>query len=221
IATSEGARALAEAGADAIKVGIGPGSICTTRVISGVGVPQITAIHHAAIGAKDHQVPLIADGGIRYSGDITKAIAAGAHCVMIGGLFAGLAESPGQTILYQGRTFKTYRGMGSIGAMQAGSSDRYRQEAKDGQASKLVPEGVEGRVPFKGTLAPFVFQLVGGLRAGMGYCGTRTIDDLRTKARFISVSPASVQEGHPHDIYITSESPNYSQSPAYATERSH
>ncbi|MBL8824448.1 MAG: IMP dehydrogenase [Planctomycetia bacterium] len=221
VATAEGARALAQAGADAIKVGIGPGSICTTRVISGVGVPQITAIAHSAKGVNEYEVPLISDGGIRYSGDITKAIAAGANCVMVGGLFAGLAESPGQTILYQGRTFKAYRGMGSIGAMQAGSSDRYRQDARDGQVSKLVPEGVEGRVPFKGPLAPFVFQLVGGLRAGMGYCGTRTIEDLRTKARFISISPASVQEGHPHDIYITSESPNYSQSPAYASERSH
>ncbi len=219
VATTEGAKALAQAGADAIKVGIGPGSICTTRVISGVGVPQLTAISNAAAGVKDFGLPIISDGGIRYSGDITKAIAAGAHSVMIGGLFAGLAESPGNTILYQGRTFKAYRGMGSLGAMQAGSSDRYRQEAKDGQAGKLVPEGVEGRVPFKGPLAPFVFQLVGGLRAGMGYCGTRSIEELRTRARFISISAASVQEGHPHDIYITQESPNYSQSQAYAGER--
>jgi IMP dehydrogenase len=219
VATAEGAKALAQAGADAIKVGIGPGSICTTRVISGVGVPQVTAVYHAAQGAKDFGVPIISDGGIRYSGDITKAVAAGAHSVMIGGLFAGLSERPGHTILYQGRTFKAYRGMGSLGAMAAGSSDRYRQEARDGQAGKLVPEGVEGRVPFKGPLAPFVFQLVGGLRAGMGYCGARTVEDLRTRARFISISAASVQEGHPHDIFITQESPNYSQAIMYSAER--
>jgi IMP dehydrogenase len=219
VATAEGAKALAQAGADAIKVGIGPGSICTTRVISGVGVPQVTAVHHAAEGAKHFGIPIISDGGIRYSGDITKAIAAGAHNVMIGGLFAGLAESPGQTILYQGRTFKAYRGMGSLGAMAAGSSDRYRQEAKDGKVDKLVPEGVEGRVPFKGPLSSFVFQLVGGLKAGMGYCGTKTIEELRTRARFISISSASVQEGHPHDIYITQESPNYSQVLSYSADR--
>jgi IMP dehydrogenase len=219
VATAEGAKALAQAGADAIKVGIGPGSICTTRVISGVGVPQVTAVSHAAEGAKHFGIPIISDGGIRYSGDITKAIAAGAHSVMIGGLFAGLAESPGQTILYQGRTFKAYRGMGSLGAMAAGSSDRYRQEAKDGKVDKLVPEGVEGRVPFKGPLASFVFQLVGGLKAGMGYCGAKTIEELRTRARFISISSASVQEGHPHDIYITQESPNYSQVLSYSADR--
>jgi IMP dehydrogenase len=209
VATREGARALIEAGADAVKVGIGPGSICTTRIISGVGVPQITAVYEAARGAAGSGVPVIADGGIRYSGDITKALAAGAHAVMLGGLLAGLAESPGQTIIYKGRSFKTYRGMGSLGAMGAGSKDRYRQDA-DGATGKLVPEGVEGRVPYKGPLAPFVYQLVGGLRAGMGYCGTRSIEELRTKARFIMVSSASVQESHPHDIAITQEAPNYS-----------
>jgi len=207
VATAEGARALLKAGADAVKVGIGPGSICTTRVISGVGVPQITAVYEAAKGVQG-QVPIIADGGIRYSGDITKALAAGAHCVMLGSLLAGLAESPGQTIIYKGRTFKTYRGMGSLGAMMAGSKDRYRQEG--GGRDKLVPEGVEGRVPYKGPLAPFVYQLVGGLRAGMGYCGTRSIEELRTRTRFIQVSAASVQESHPHDIAITQEAPNYS-----------
>lgn len=209
IATSEGAQALIEAGVDAIKVGIGPGSICTTRVISGVGVPQITAIYNAAKAAKASGTPVIADGGIRYSGDMTKAIAAGAYAVMIGGLFAGMAESPGKTILYQGRTFKAYRGMGSLGAMVKGSSERYRQ-SKDTKQGKLVPEGVEGRVPFKGPLGEFVYQLVGGLRAGMGYCGTKTIDELRTDARFIQVSAASVRESHPHDIAITQEAPNYS-----------
>ncbi len=209
IATKEGCKDLIDAGADAVKVGIGPGSICTTRVVSGVGVPQITAIYEVAKAAKDSGVPVIADGGIRYSGDITKAIAAGAHSVMIGGLFAGLAESPGKTILYQGRTFKVYRGMGSLGAMVKGSSERYRQSGVSG-TGKLVPEGVEGRVPFKGPLSDFVYQLAGGLRAGMGYCGTRTIEELRTKTQFIQVSPASVRESHPHDIAITQEAPNYS-----------
>jgi len=209
IATEEGCRDLIKAGADAVKVGIGPGSICTTRVISGVGVPQITAVYRAAQAASGSGVPVIADGGIRFSGDITKAIAAGAHSCMIGGLFAGLAESPGRTILYQGRTFKAYRGMGSIGAMAKGSSERYRQSGQDNLA-KLVPEGVEGRVPFKGPLADFVYQLVGGLRAGMGYCGARTIEQLRKEARFIQVSVASVKENHPHDIAITQEAPNYS-----------
>jgi IMP dehydrogenase len=208
VATAAGARALADAGADAIKIGIGPGSICTTRVISGVGVPQITAIHQAAEGVAG-RVPLIADGGIRYSGDITKALAAGAHSVMLGSLLAGLAESPGQTIIYKGRSFKTYRGMGSIGAMMSGSRDRYRQDG-GGTRDKLVPEGVEGRVPYKGPLGPFIYQLVGGLRAGMGYCGTRNIEELRTRTRFILVSAASVQESHPHDIAITQEAPNYS-----------
>jgi IMP dehydrogenase len=215
VATAEGTRDLISAGADAVKVGIGPGSICTTRVVTGVGVPQITAIYQAAKAAG--QIPVIADGGIRYSGDITKALAAGAQSVMIGGLFAGLAESPGDTIIYRGRSFKTYRGMGSIGAMSKGSHERYRQdssprlqEAKGSTPQKLVPEGVEGRVPYKGPMAEFVFQLVGGLRAGMGYCGTRTIEDLRTKSRFIQVTGASVQESHPHDVVITQEAPNYS-----------
>jgi IMP dehydrogenase len=216
VATSEGTRDLIHAGADAVKVGIGPGSICTTRVVSGVGVPQITAVYNAARAANG-AVPVIADGGIRYSGDITKAIAAGASCVMIGGLFAGLAESPGDTIIYRGRSFKSYRGMGSLGAMAKGSHERYRQdgsprstESKGSIAQKLVPEGVEGRVPYKGPLADYVFQLVGGIRAGMGYCGTRTIEELRTKTKFIQVTGASVQEGHPHDIVITQEAPNYS-----------
>jgi IMP dehydrogenase len=208
VGTEEGCRDLIEAGVDAVKVGIGPGSICTTRVVSGVGVPQITAIFRAAQAAKASQTPVIADGGIRYSGDITKALAAGAHAVMIGGLFAGLEESPGARILYHGRTFKVYRGMGSLGAMVQGSSERYRQ-ARDDRPDKLVPEGVEGRVAYKGYLGPFVYQLVGGLRAGMGYCGTRTIEELRTETHFIQVTPASVRESHPHDITITQEAPNY------------
>ncbi len=217
VATVEGAKALAEAGADAVKVGIGPGSICTTRIVSGVGVPQLSAIASAVQALKGSGIPIIADGGVRYSGDITKAMAAGAFSVMIGGLFAGLAESPGQTILYRGRTFKAYRGMGSLGAMVAGSGDRYNQ-GKDATAAngKLVPEGVEGRVPYKGQLAPFVYQLVGGLRAGMGYCGTQNLEELRTKARFIQVSAASMQESHPHDILITQEAPNYSTREEYA-----
>jgi IMP dehydrogenase len=209
VATREGCESLVDAGADAVKVGIGPGSICTTRVISGVGVPQITAIYEAAQGARAAGVSVVADGGVRYSGDITKAIAAGAEAVMIGGLFAGLDESPGEMILYQGRTFKVYRGMGSLGAMVKGSSERYRQAASAEGSGKLVPEGVEGRVPYKGSLGPFVYQLVGGLRAGMGYCGTRSIEQLRTEAKFIQVSPASVRESHPHDIAITQEAPNY------------
>ena len=210
VATADGCRDLVAAGADAVKVGIGPGAICTTRVISGVGVPQITAVHQVAQAAEDSQTPVVADGGIRYSGDVTKAIAAGAHVVMLGGLLAGLEESPGARILYQGRTFKVYRGMGSLGAMVKGSGERYRQGRADAGSDKLVPEGVEGRVPFKGSLGPFVYQLVGGLRAGMGYCGTPTIEELRTQARFIQVSPATVRESHPHDIAITQEAPNYS-----------
>jgi IMP dehydrogenase len=209
VATREGCRDLIKAGADGVKVGIGPGSICTTRVISGVGVPQITAVWEAAQEAAGAGVPVIADGGIRYSGDITKAIAAGANCCMVGGLLAGTAESPGQTVLYQGRTFKAYRGMGSLGAMVQGSSERYRQKVTGRGSDKLVPEGVEGRVPFKGPMSVFVYQLVGGLRAGMGYCGTRTIDELRTEAKFIQVTAASVRESHPHDIVITQEAPNY------------
>jgi IMP dehydrogenase len=208
VATTKGTADLVAAGADAVKVGIGPGSICTTRVISGVGVPQITAIIDASAAADPAGVPIIADGGIRFSGDITKALAAGASVVMVGGLFAGTAESPGQQILYQGRTFKVYRGMGSLGAMVAGSSERYRQGSQR-TASKLVPEGVEGRVPFKGPLSAFVYQLVGGLKAGMGYLGTRDIAELRKEAQFIQVSHASVRESHPHDIAITQEAPNY------------
>jgi IMP dehydrogenase len=215
VATREGARALAEAGADAVKAGIGAGAICTTRIISGVGVPQVTAVYQSVKGVSEFGIPVIADGGIRYSGDITKALAAGAHAVMIGGLFAGLAESPGQTIIYKGRSFKTYRGMGSIGAMMSGSGDRYGQ--KEAPNGKLVPEGVEGRVPYKGPLSAFVYQLIGGLRAGMGYCGTQTIEELRTRARFIQVSPASVQESHPHDINITQEAPNYSSRAEYSS----
>ncbi|MGA0040979.1 MAG: IMP dehydrogenase [Pirellulales bacterium] len=207
IATREGCRGLLDAGADGVKVGIGPGSICTTRVISGVGVPQVSAVIDAAAEAAGNGVPVIADGGIRYSGDITKAIAAGANACMIGGLLAGVAEAPGETVLYQGRTFKAYRGMGSLGAMVKGSSERYGQRSK--RQDKLVPEGVEGRVPFKGPLSTFVYQLVGGLRAGMGYCGTKTIEELRRDGRFIQVSAASVREGHPHDIVVTQEAPNY------------
>ncbi len=214
VATGEGCRDLIKAGADAVKVGIGPGSICTTRIISGIGVPQITAVYNAAQAAKGSDATIIADGGIRFSGDITKAIAAGAHVVMLGGLLAGLNESPGERVLYQGRTYKAYRGMGSLGAMVHGSSERYRQNydaESDSQSGngKLVPEGVEGRVPYKGELSEFLYQLVGGLRAGMGYCGTKTIEELRTDARFIQVSPASVRENHPHDIAITQEAPNY------------
>ena len=212
IATAQGCRDLVDAGADAVKVGIGPGSICTTRIISGVGVPQITAIYEAAktMETISEPVPIIADGGIRYSGDITKAIAAGANVVMVGGLLAGLEESPGKQILYQGRTFKVYRGMGSIGAMVKGSSERYRQRGKEAQPDKLVPEGVEGRVPYKGRLSPFIYQLVGGLKAGMGYCGTPNIEKLRSEAKFIQVTAASVRESHPHDIAITQEATNYS-----------
>jgi IMP dehydrogenase len=206
VSTAEATRELIAAGADGVKVGQGPGSICTTRVVTGAGVPQITAIMECARAARDTGVPIIADGGIRFSGDITKAIAAGADCVMIGSLFAGTDESPGETILYQGRTFKTYRGMGSLGAMLAGSSDRYNQALERG---KLVPEGVEGKVPYKGPLAAIVEQLVGGLRAGMGYCGCRTIRELQQKARFIRVTLAGWRESHVHDVIITKEAPNY------------
>ncbi len=211
VATEEGARDLVKAGVDAVKVGIGPGSICTTRIISGVGVPQLTAITNAVRGVAGAPVPVIADGGIRYSGDVTKALAAGADVVMLGGLLAGLDESPGELILFQGRTFKRYRGMGSLGAMVKGSADRYRQSkvtSEKDSAKKLVPEGVEGRVPYKGPLSGFLYQLIGGLRAGMGYLGARTIPELR-QARFIQVSAASVRENHPHDISITQEAPNY------------
>jgi IMP dehydrogenase len=206
VSTAEATRELIAAGADGVKVGQGPGSICTTRVVTGAGVPQITAIMDCARAARGTGVPIIADGGIRFSGDITKAIAAGADCVMIGSLFAGTDESPGETILYQGRTFKTYRGMGSLGAMMAGSGDRYAQDLERG---KLVPEGVEGKVPYKGPLAAIVEQLVGGLRAGMGYCGCRTIRELQEKARFIRITPAGWRESHVHDVIITKEAPNY------------
>ncbi len=206
VATGEATRDLIEAGADCVKVGIGPGSICTTRVVAGIGVPQITAIYDCAEVADRYGIPIIADGGIKYSGDIPKAIAAGASVVMIGSLLAGTEESPGEMEIYQGRSFKVYRGMGSMGAMAAGSKDRYFQE----DAQKLVPEGVEGRVPFKGPLSDTVFQLVGGLRAGMGYCGTPNIEALRKDTQFIRISNASLRENHPHDIYITKEAPNYS-----------
>ncbi len=209
IATAEAAADLIEAGANAVKVGIGPGAICTTRIISGVGVPQVSAILNCASVAEKHNIPVIADGGIRQSGDITKAIAAGASTVMIGSLFAGLKESPGQLVIYKGRQFKEYRGMGSLGAMVKGSAERYGQSSTT-EAGKLVPEGVEGRVPYRGTLGDYVYQLVGGLRAGMGYCGARNIEELKKNSRFVRVSAASVSESHPHDIQITKEAPNYS-----------
>ncbi len=207
VATYEGARDLIALGVDGVKVGIGPGSICTTRVVSGAGVPQITAIAECAKATAGTGIPLIAVGGIKYSGDVTKAIAAGADCVMIGSLLAGTEESPGETILYQGRTFKSYRGMGSMGAMSQGSADRYSQEASDG--GKLVPEGIEGRVPYKGMLSELVYQLVGGLRAGMGYCGCANIADLRKNARFVRLTSAGLRESHVHDVIITKEAPNY------------
>ncbi|MFH1614673.1 MAG: IMP dehydrogenase [Planctomycetota bacterium] len=210
VATAQATKDLINAGADAVKVGIGPGAICTTRIISGVGVPQISAIMDCASEADKHNIPIIADGGIKFSGDITKAIAAGACTVMIGSLFAGLYESPGQLVIYRGRQFKEYRGMGSLGAMVKGSADRYGQ--KNAGKDKLVPEGVEGRVPYKGMLSDFVYQLVGGLRAGMGYCGTNSIEQLRKNGTFVRVSSASVTESHPHDIQITKEAPNYSGS---------
>jgi IMP dehydrogenase len=211
IATSEAAEELIKAGANAVKVGIGPGAICTTRIISGAGMPQITAILNCNEVAEKHHIPVIADGGIRHSGDITKAIAAGASSVMIGSLFAGLKESPGQLVIYKGRQFKEYRGMGSLGAMVRGSAERYGQKSST-EEGKLVPEGVEGRVPYRGSLSDFVYQLVGGLRAGMGYCGARNIEELRKKSRFVRVSAASVVESHPHDVQITKEAPNYSAS---------
>src|SRR5450755_2599217 len=209
VATKQGACDLIALGADGIKVGIGPGSICTTRVVSGAGVPQITAIAECSKATQGSGVPLIADGGIKFSGDITKAIAAGADCVMIGSLFAGTEESPGETILYQGRTFKSYRGMGSMSAMTQGSADRYSQEANMAASGKLVPEGIEGRVPYKGLLADLVYQLVGGLRAGMGYCGCGTIQELRERAQFVRVTSAGLRESHVHDVIITKEAPNY------------
>lgn len=210
VATGEGARALVDAGVDGVKVGVGPGSICTTRVVAGVGVPQLTAIYQAAQALKGTGVPVIGDGGIRYTGDIVKALVAGADTIMAGGLFAGVEESPGETIIYSGRKFKVYRGMGSLGAMDDGSKDRYFQDAED-DIKKLVPEGIEGRVPFKGTLAEVMVQYIGGLRAGMGYCGAGTIADLQ-RASFVKITAAGIHESHPHDISITKEAPNYSRS---------
>jgi IMP dehydrogenase len=211
VATFQGAADLIHLGVDGVKVGIGPGSICTTRVVTGAGVPQITAISECARAARESGVPLVADGGIKYSGDVTKAIAAGASCVMIGSLFAGTEESPGESILYQGRSFKSYRGMGSIAAMAAGSGDRYAQEVTvaRGEVTKLVPEGIEGRVPYKGLLADLVGQLVGGLRSGMGYCGCATVEELQNRGRFIRITAAGLRESHVHDVIITKEAPNY------------
>lgn len=206
VATGEGTQALIEAGANVIKVGIGPGSICTTRIVAGIGVPQITAIYDCATVARKYNVPIIADGGIKYSGDITKAIAAGADAVMLGSLFAGTEESPGESEIYQGRRFKVYRGMGSLGAMKEGSSDRYFQDT----TQKFVPEGIEGRVPYKGPVSEVVYQLVGGLRAGMGYCGAATIEELKNDTQFIRITGAGLRESHPHDVQITKEAPNYS-----------
>ena len=207
VATAEGTLDLIKAGADAVKIGIGPGSICTTRIVAGAGVPQLTAIRDCYAVARKYKIPLIADGGIKYSGDITKALAAGADAVMIGSLFAGVDESPGEVVLYQGRSYKVYRGMGSIGAMEQGAKDRYQQEGVE--TKKLVPEGVEGRVPYKGTLAQSVHQLLGGLRSGMGYCGAKNLAELKRKAKFISITNAGLRESHVHDVIITKEAPNY------------
>ena len=211
IATGAAASALVEAGADGVKVGIGPGSICTTRIVAGVGVPQITAIDNVTQALQGTGVPLVADGGVRYSGDIAKAIAAGANTVMMGGVFAGTEEAPGEVILYQGRSYKSYRGMGSIGAMQQGSADRYFQESSTGNpnADKLVPEGIEGRVPYKGSVVAIIFQMAGGLRASMGYCGCATIDAMREQAEFVEITAAGIRESHVHDVQITKEAPNY------------
>ncbi|HWS44213.1 MAG TPA: IMP dehydrogenase, partial [Pseudoflavonifractor sp.] len=209
VATAEGTHALIEAGADCVKIGIGPGSICTTRVVAGIGVPQITAVYDAACVAAEYGVPIIADGGVKYSGDIAKAIAAGGNVVMLGSLLAGCEESPGDTEVYQGRQFKVYRGMGSLGAMNKGSKDRYFQESN----KKLVPEGVEGRVPYKGLASETIYQMMGGLRAGMGYCGCANIEELQRKAQFMQITSAGLRESHPHDIYITKEAPNYTVNP--------
>ncbi|MBE6969174.1 MAG: IMP dehydrogenase [Ruminococcaceae bacterium] len=209
VATASGTRALIEAGADCVKVGIGPGSICTTRVVAGIGVPQITAVLESAAMANKYGIPIIADGGIKYSGDIVKAIAAGGSAVMLGSMLAGCEESPGDTEVYQGRQFKVYRGMGSLAAMAKGSKDRYFQSG----STKLVPEGVEGRVPYRGPVSDTIFQMVGGLRSGMGYCGAATIEDLRTKSQFVRITAAGLKESHPHDIYITKEAPNYTMGP--------
>ena len=207
VATAEATQDLIDAGADAVKVGVGPGSICTTRIVSGAGVPQLTAVADCARVAKKHGIPLIADGGIKYSGDVTKALAAGASSIMIGSLFAGTEESPGETVLYQGRTYKEYRGMGSLGAMERGGKDRYFQEGRE--TSKLVPEGIEARVPYKGNLSVLVYQIVGGLKAGMGYCGCRTIPELQRDAQFLQLTAAGLREAHVHDVIITKEAPNY------------
>jgi IMP dehydrogenase len=208
IATAAAARALVEYGADGVKVGIGPGSICTTRIVAGVGVPQIHAISQVAKALEGTGVPLIADGGIRYSGDVAKALAAGAFSCMMGGMFAGTEEAPGEVVLFQGRSYKSYRGMGSLGAMTEGSADRYFQDPAN-NADKLVPEGIEGRVPYKGSVLAIIYQLVGGIRASMGYCGAATIDDMRTKAEFVEITSAGVRESHVHDVQITKEAPNY------------
>jgi len=208
VATFEGAEALIKAGVDAVKVGVGPGSICTTRIVAGIGVPQMTAIMECARASRHYGVPLIADGGIKYSGDITKALGAGAHSVMIGGLFAGTEESPGETVLFQGRSYKVYRGMGSLEAMKEGSRDRYMQDDIE-STLKLVPEGIEGRVPFRGSLSNSIYQIMGGLKAGMGYVGCRSIEELRRKARFVRITPAGLRESHVHDVIITKEAPNY------------
>ncbi|MEZ4879842.1 MAG: IMP dehydrogenase [Chitinophagales bacterium] len=210
IATAEAAKALAEAGADAIKVGIGPGSICTTRIVAGVGVPQLSAIYESAMALKGTNIPIIGDGGIRYTGDVVKAIAAGANTIMAGSLFAGTDESPGHTVIYEGRKFKVYRGMGSLEAMDSGSKDRYFQDVED-DIKKLVPEGIVGRVPYKGTLSEVVYQFIGGLKAGMGYCGAKDIPTLQETARFVKITAAGVNESHPHDVTITNEAPNYSR----------
>ncbi|MFN3785686.1 MAG: IMP dehydrogenase, partial [Thiothrix sp.] len=209
IATGEAALALVAAGVDAVKVGIGPGSICTTRIVAGVGVPQISAVMNVAKALEGTGVPLIADGGIRYSGDIAKAIAAGAHTVMLGGMFAGTEEAPGEVELFQGRSYKSYRGMGSLGAMAKGSSDRYFQEGSENAVDKLVPEGIEGRVPYKGPLAPIIHQMMGGLRSSMGYVGCKNLAEMRTKPQFVRISSAGMRESHVHDVTITKESPNY------------
>jgi IMP dehydrogenase len=208
VATADAVEDLIQAGADCIKIGVGPGSICTTRIVAGVGVPQLTAIYNCAQAAAKYGIPIIADGGIKFSGDITKAIGMGANVIMIGSLFAGTDETPGETFLYQGRTYKGYRGMGSLGAMKLGSSDRYFQEST-GNVSKLVPEGIEGKVPYRGPLADTVYQLMGGLRSGMGYVGAHNIETLRTKAKFVRISAAGLKESHVHDVIITKEAPNY------------
>jgi IMP dehydrogenase len=210
IATGEAARALVDAGVDAVKVGVGPGSICTTRIIAGIGVPQLTAVYESAKAIKGSGVPVIADGGIRYSGDLVKALAAGASTVMSGSIFAGVEESPGETVIYEGRKFKSYRGMGSIEAMKEGSKDRYFQDAED-EIAKLVPEGIVGIVPYKGLLKEVVYQFVGGLRAGMGYCGAKTVEELQANGKFIKITAAGAKESHAHDIKITKEAPNYSR----------